>query len=144
MRAFTGNQVAIASAVAAVVMLTGCSAAPNGPGDDVRVDSWDAIVASAEEEGSVTIYSAQTEGIVNDSAAAFQEEYPMIQVNVVREGAASIVARVGEELTAGAPTADIVEVSLNMAEANNPDWFAELDPLMPNLDLYPDGICQGE
>ena len=44
---------------------------------------WDAIVAAANEEGKVTLYTAQGLDQANQLKAAFEAEYPDITVEVV-------------------------------------------------------------
>ncbi len=129
-----------ASMAVAAIALVGCSATPATP-EETSTGSpdsaaWDEIVAAAEAEGSVTIYSSQIPTILTDSAAAFMEEYPNIQVNAVRMTFGDLMTRYDAELSAGAETADLLETPLGAAAFSNPEWFADLDDTMPNLAEY--------
>lgn len=120
------------------LLLAGCTAAPAPDSGEVEGSGgWDAIVEAAKAEGSVTVYSSQVLALIEAAADAFNEEYPEIQVNIVRESAGTMMARIGEELAAGAPTADVLDVPTNSAASTNPEWFLELDPAMPNLADFP-------
>lgn len=122
----------------ASLLLAGCTAAPApDTGETGAPDGWDAIVEAAKAEGSVTVYSSQVLPLIEQAADAFNEEYPEIQVNIVRESAGTMMARIGEELAAGAPTADVLDVPTNSAASTNPEWFLELDSVMPNLGKFP-------
>ena len=65
------------------------------------------LVAAAQEEGSVTIYSSQGLDQLNALGAAFEEEYPGISVEVVRATDADSIPRVETELATGTSGADL-------------------------------------
>ena len=66
------------------------------------------LVAAAEEEGSVTIYSSQGLDQLNALAAAFQEKYPGVSVEVVRGTDGDTIPRVDTELATNTSGGDLV------------------------------------
>lgn len=80
---------------------TAATDAPAGNGD------WDAIVAAAQAEGEVTVYSAQALDNLNNVAAAFEDEYG-IKVNVFRGIDSDIQAKIQAERDSNSPIADVV------------------------------------
>jgi ABC-type Fe3+ transport system substrate-binding protein len=138
---FTRRRLAAAAVVTATALaLVGCSsgAAPTSTSTSTSSDdaAWDSIVAKAEQEGSVTIYSSQIPQILQDAAAQFMQEYPKIKVNAVRLVYGDVMTRYDAELKSGAQTADILETPFGAAESTNPAWFEKLDDQMPNLADY--------
>ena len=84
------------------------STATDGGGDSADAEAALAdLVAAAQEEGSVTIYSSQGLDQLNALGAAFEEEYG-ISVEVVRSADADMIARVDTELSTGTAGADLV------------------------------------
>ena len=65
------------------------------------------LVAAAQEEGSVTVYSSQGLDQLNALGAAFEEEYG-VDVEVVRATDADIIPRVETELQTGTSGGDLV------------------------------------
>lgn len=65
------------------------------------------LVAAAQEEGSVTIYSSQGLDPLNAMGAAFEEEYG-VRVEVVRGTQGDLVPRVEAEVATGNRVADVV------------------------------------
>lgn len=77
------------------------------------------LVAAAQEEGSVTIYSGQGLDQLNALAEAFEEEYDDIDVQVVRLNDADAIPRIETELSTGTSGADlIVQTSLPFLETH--------------------------
>lgn len=73
--------------------------------------SLEDLVAAAEEEGSVTIYSSTGLDQLNDVAEAFEEKYPGIDVEVVRGNDADNIPRVETEMATGTSGADLLITS---------------------------------
>lgn len=71
--------------------------APSLGGDD----HWASVVDAAADEGTVTIYSSQPLDPLNDLAAAFEAEYPDIDVEVVRGTDGELATRVETERQTG-------------------------------------------
>jgi iron(III) transport system substrate-binding protein len=69
--------------------------------------SWRRIVAAAEREGSVTIYSSQVTGQLERLQASFQRKYPKIKLEVVRADDAALTPRVEAEQRTGEGIADL-------------------------------------
>jgi iron(III) transport system substrate-binding protein len=82
------------------------------------------LVAAAEEEGSVTVYSSQGLDQLNALAAAFEEEYPGISVEIVRGTDGDIIPRLETELATNTSGGDLVVMAARgvmetQAEAGN-------------------------
>ncbi len=69
--------------------------------------AFDEVVATAGEEGSLTIYSSQPLDPLNALADAFNQEYPDIDVEVVRGTDGELTTRIETEHSTGAFTADM-------------------------------------
>jgi len=70
--------------------------------------SWDEVVKAANEEGQMLLYSTRAD---RDNAAlieAFNKKYPDIQVQSVRLVGGAMIARVDEEMKAGALAGDVL------------------------------------
>ena len=68
---------------------------------------FDELIAAAGEEGSLTIYSSQPLDPLNALADAFKEEYPDIDVEVVRGTDGELTTRIETEHSTGSITADM-------------------------------------
>lgn len=101
-----------------------------GATDTTAADGGDAdaalaeLVAAAEEEGSVTVYSSQGLDQINALAAAFEETYPGIDAEVVRGTDADAIPRIETELSTNTSGADLVVMAAKafvqtQAEAGN-------------------------
>ena len=108
---------------------TGADALPattGAGGDGAEADAALAeLVAAAEEEGSVTIYSSQGLDQLNATAAAFEEKYPGIDVEVVRGTDADAIPRVETELSTGTSGGDLVVTAsptFMIAHGDAGDW----------------------
>ena len=67
---------------------------------------WDAIVAAAQDEGKVTIYSSQGLDQLNDLAERFKDEYG-IELEVVRDIDSALIPKVEAEQQTGSGIADV-------------------------------------
>lgn len=99
-------------AIAAVLTLSLTAACG---GDEPRTEaagSWEEILTAANEEGSVTFYSPLAQNVIDDLETAFEEEYPEIDVNMVRLNGSEIVPRVDGERRAGRGGADVITTTM--------------------------------
>ena len=67
---------------------------------------WDEIVAKAQDEGKVTIYSSQGLDLLNELAAKFEEKYG-ITLEVVRGIDSELIPKVDAETQTGNRVADV-------------------------------------
>lgn len=103
-----------ASAAALALLLTGCG---GGGGEDtetvastVEFESLEELVAAAEEEGTVRLYTSLLEPDLVKLLEGFESEYD-IKVEDVRLGGSDAMNRFESESEAQAPTADILVVN---------------------------------
>lgn len=92
--------------VAALALITaGCS---TGGGSDAELaGSWDEIVAAANDEGAVTLYSNHAPVNLEALKAAFEEEYPGIALTYVRGTDSDLIPKVEVENQTGNGVADV-------------------------------------
>lgn len=98
------------------------AASEGGGGSDAEA-ALDELVAAAQDEGSVTVYSSQGLDQLNALAEAFDAEYG-IDVEVVRNTDADIIPRVETELATNTSGGDLVVTAAQVfmetqAEAGN-------------------------
>jgi iron(III) transport system substrate-binding protein len=67
----------------------------------------DELVAAAQKDGKVTIYSAQALDALNNLAAAFKKKYPGIEVEVVRGVDGDLSTKIETEFNTGKGIADL-------------------------------------
>lgn len=70
--------------------------------------AWDDVVKAANSQGQVLIYSTRADADNNRMLEAFMKRYPQIKARALRLVGGAMVARVDQELRAGALQADIV------------------------------------
>ena len=73
----------------------------------MSAEEWDAIVAAANEEGTVTLYTAQGLDQANQLKAAFEAEYPDITLEVVRDISSNLIPKIEAERQTGSGIADV-------------------------------------
>jgi iron(III) transport system substrate-binding protein len=103
-------------------------AATTAAADDTCVeDTLATLVAAAEDEGSVTVYSSQGQDNLNALAAAFEAEYPGVNVEIVRDVDSTAIARVETERGTGSVTGDFVVSAAPawVTEKAAEGWFLE-------------------
>lgn len=141
-RASTRRRVGALAAVAAL-MLTACGgettppdATPESPSTpspgqppDGTGDDWDAIVAAAQEEGTVIWYTAMLANIATPYIAEFQAAYPGIRVEMIQDTGQGIIERFENEARAGVDTVDVVLTSVPQAAIRwkEQNWLAPVD-----------------
>lgn len=85
--------------------------------------AWEAVVADAEEEGTLTHY-ASTVGVSERTGPVFEEKHG-IKLEFLRASVGELLPRVDEELLRGVPGADVLSI-------NGDQWFIDNAPnLLP-------------
>lgn len=145
------QRAAAAVAVVSLISLAACGGGtedPGAAGPTSDVDSGEAapptpvsdeIVAAAEEEGSVLLYSNANEEVMAPLAAGFSKKYPNIEVRNLDLEDTQIAERYRTESATGARTADIVMTSdqLTMQDFVEAGHVLDYeDPNVPNLPDY--------
>ena len=87
----------------------------------------EALVQAAQEEGKVTIYSSQGLDALNEMAAAFEAEYPGIDVEVVRGIDGDLAAKIEAEFETDRGIADLYVT----ASAGVVRDYAQADRFLP-------------
>jgi iron(III) transport system substrate-binding protein len=92
----------------ATIGLSACGSGGSGSGATAVAPSAgiDELVAAAQKEGKVTIYSAQALDALNNLAAAFKKKYPGIEVEVVRGVDGDLSTKIETEFNTGKGIAD--------------------------------------
>ncbi len=102
------NKAGIALIATAALIVSGCGgSSPSGPVEG----SWDDVLAAANEEGSVVLYSTQHPENLEKLKVAFQQKYPEIALEFVRGTDVEMNPRVETENRTGKGTADVHMVS---------------------------------
>jgi iron(III) transport system substrate-binding protein len=101
------------AAVSATSTLAGATTEPpTSASDGAELDAaYEALVAAATEDGSVTVYSGQAQDNLNELADLFQETYPGIDVEIVRMADGDTIPRVDTEIATGTAGGDLVITS---------------------------------
>lgn len=95
-----------AAAACLALALTACGGGSDSGGEAVEGD-WDAVVAAANEEGEVLLYSSQNPVRLDALQAAFEEAYPDIDMEYVRGTDAELNPKVEVENQTGQGAADV-------------------------------------
>lgn len=106
---------------------------------DAPADDLDALVAAAEEEGRLTLYTAWAQEAVDRVVEGFEAEYD-IRVDALRLASSALNQRFLEEASAGVFLADTVHTAgTELFIGPGDEWFAELtEAELPLLGLVPD------
>lgn len=105
----SSSKVALVLAALALALCTPAKA--QAPARMATESEWKAIVAAAEKEGKVTIYSAAAPAVQTRLKAAFEKAFPRITVEWARFGSGALMAKVDQERSMGAEGADVVATS---------------------------------
>ncbi|WP_040795993.1 ABC transporter substrate-binding protein [Nocardia higoensis] len=94
---------------AAVLALAGC-------GGSTEVSrpvsgSWEDVVAAANDESAVTLYSTQAQPILADLEKAFEAAYPSIDLTVVRGVDSDLLSRIDAESRTGRGSGDVAVIT---------------------------------
>jgi iron(III) transport system substrate-binding protein len=123
----TFKKVIIAVAATAMFGVTACGGSSGG---SAPVEgSWDDIVAAANQEGNVMLYSSQKPANLDALVTAFQAKYPSIKMQYVRGTDADINPRVEQENKTKRGTADVhmvTDASWIATAAESGTYSAEL------------------
>lgn len=105
--------------------------------------TWKQVVAAANKEGNVVVFTNITPQQVAPINAAFNELYPRIKVTMVNDSVATLPTRFSEaRSSSGKSPADVLESSLFALVINqHPNWFWNLrawgSRFIPDLKQYP-------
>jgi iron(III) transport system substrate-binding protein len=91
--------------------------------DDAAAE-WDQVVADAEEEGTVLLYTVAQQATLDILEPAFEEAYPGIDLQYFRGNTGEVITRLTTEQQAGGTTADLVIVNLD-ADPSTVQTFVE-------------------
>lgn len=111
------------------------------PGDGEVRDgmSMDELIAAAQEEGVVRVYTSRAESQVQSSVAEFEEKYG-IDVELFRGGGAQVAQRIELEMMADRPGADVIHLSdgsYHVVAAERGDFVSYVPT---NADRVPDEL----
>ncbi|WP_245865433.1 ABC transporter substrate-binding protein [Rhodococcoides kyotonense] len=117
----------------AALALTACSSSSAGPAQPVD-GSWDDVVAAANAEGAVTLYSTQAAPRLAALEAAFESRYPAIDLEVVRGVDADLLSKMDAEGRSGRGIGDVAVITdVTWMDANE-DSDAAVDIIGPSFD----------
>src|SRR5262245_60266584 len=103
---------------------TAAASAASGDTGDAALDD---LVAAAQEEGSVTVYSSQGLDQLNALGAALEDEYG-IDVEVVRAADGDIIPRVETELATNTSGGDLVVMAAQQFMETQAEAGSWVDP----------------
>lgn len=133
------NSARLLVAVAFVAITVGCAGEPvtSGSADTSAqvAGTWDEIVAAAEEEGQVTLYTPYPDAIVDALEPAFENTYPGIDLQIVKGLPQDNVPRLEAERQTGRGIADVYVAADYqwMVEAGKQGYFTT--PVGPHFDV---------
>lgn len=87
-----------------------------------------AILEAARAEGSVTVYGAQSQDLLEATAAAFEAAVPGIEVNILRAASGTLANRFMSEVEAGVFEADVLNSANVLIYTNRPELWQSLTP----------------
>jgi iron(III) transport system substrate-binding protein len=106
--------------------------------------AWDAVVAAANKEGKVVLYSAQPAAVTEQVMKLFNAQYPGIQVSIVNDSAAVLATRYESERKAsGHSPGDVLDgATFGPMTFRYPDWFNDVlgaaPDFVPNFAEFPE------
>lgn len=120
---------AIVTALVSALALSACGGSSPAESAAVASGSWNDIVAAAEKEGKVTVYSGQGTDQLNELAKKFQAKYPKVKVEMVRGVETALAPKVEAEARTGKGIADFfVTTDRPWLEANKANFLAPRGP----------------
>lgn len=148
------TKAALGAAVALALLVTACTGdetAPEETGpDDNQVtptdeengseaDYLDRLIAAAEAEGTLTVYTAQVPDVAERMIDLFREAYPTLSSDVLRIQSTQLAGRFSSEAAAGTHVADVFISSSQDIFQREPELFVELSTLEqgPNFERWP-------
>lgn len=135
---------------ALVAVLTACSA--GGPAADGGSEAAeegpyaDLYAAAVEEGGKVTWYSSFIPDNLEVIEAAFEEQFPGVDLQVLRLGGTEGPIRFSSEMDAGAESADVLTTSETSfgATATENGWADDISTFdLPTYDDFPEEFVRG-
>lgn len=103
-----------------------------------------AVLEAARAEGLVTIYTAQSQSLIDATVAAFREAVPGIEVAVIRAASSTLANRYMSEVEAGVFEADVLNSANTGIYTENPELWLELTAdLVPTLADWPENEIHG-
>ncbi len=106
MKVFTGLRGAAVVASLALA-LSACGSGGGGTTSKAVEGDWDDVVAAANKEGSVMLYSSQNPVNLKALKAAFEKAYPKIDMEFIRGTDADLNPKIEVEKQTGKGTADL-------------------------------------
>jgi iron(III) transport system substrate-binding protein len=93
-------------------------------------ENWDQVVAAAEKEGTVTLYSNLQPNGIEPLLQKFREAYPKIKTEQIRLGSSPLVERFSTEFSAGRHLADVMitYAEERVDEGMKNGWMLEWTP----------------
>jgi iron(III) transport system substrate-binding protein len=132
--------VALAMGVAGVLALTSCSSTPAAEpsGAAPAEQTWEEVVAAAEEEGELTLYTSTSQHLIDKLVPAFEATYD-IKINLNRIGQTSdMIERLENEVASNSYQADVVNHidgrHVNDLKARG---YINTDPQLPAAEEWP-------
>lgn len=103
--------------------------------DDGEDEEWQQVLAAAEEEGRVVVYLALA-GFEDRIRGPWQEAYPDIELEILREGTGSLITKLEQERDTNQPGGDVTIHSSRDWMDQNAGSFTP--PAGPNVELWQD------
>lgn len=102
-------------------------------------DAPEALVAAALAEGGFTFYTSSSEAVVSLLVSAFEEQYPGINVNVLRLPSGALNTRYGTEVASSVFEADLFNsATTDLFDLHKEWWQPMTQELVPNLVNWPE------
>lgn len=104
------------------LVVTGCGSAEG--------DSEGGSEGGSEESETVTLYTSEPQENADTLISAFNEEYPDIEIQVVRNGTGNLISRVQSEQEAGEIQGDVMVAAdaTSFEQLKEDDAFAKYEP----------------
>jgi iron(III) transport system substrate-binding protein len=119
MRAESRKKRVGAAFVVAAITLSATSACGGGQeAAEVVTGSWDQVLEAANSEGQVSLYTTLTPSQNTRLEAAFEQEYPSIDLVVTRGSGGDVNQRIQQEIASGTDGADTYIEAI-------PSWFVD-------------------
>lgn len=126
----------VSMAVAVAFSLPGLALAQGAP-KAVSADAWKTIVAAAQKEGKVTIYSAATQAIQARIKTGFEKANPGITLEWIRYGSGELMTKLDQERQTGVDGADVgVSTETSWFDKNGKAGLLKA-PVGPSLTAWP-------
>lgn len=96
------------AAALAMLMATAACGGDDGSSSELAQGDWENVVAAAEKEGSVMLYSSQDPRGSEQLKEAFEKEYPKITMEFVRGVESELIPKAEAEKQTGRGVADVL------------------------------------